>query len=200
MAITNGYCSLVEYKSWNTIDTTNTTDDAVIEDIIESISRQIDTFCGRVFYSVSAVARYYTARQSDRLEVNDISTLTGLIVETDLDGDGVFENTWASTDYNVWPYNSINGLPYMRIDKSSQGVNFFSTYPRGNKITAAWGFAAVPDDVKTACLIGVDAEYHARNGQNLSVDTQVSAMGVVMTPRGLPRSVIDKIKTYRNIR
>jgi hypothetical protein len=198
MAITNGYCTLAEFKAWNTIDTTNATDDTVIEDIIESVSREIDGICGRVFYVTSATARYFQADSggTDLLFVDDISASTSFTIVSDDDGDGVYENTWASTDYNLAPYNQAESWPFMMIETAPQGNYSFSTQKRGNKITALWGWAAVPDDVKTACLIGVDAEYHARNGQNLSVDAQVSAMGVVMTPRGLPKSAREKLKKY----
>jgi len=196
MTITNGYCTLAEYKSWNTVDTTNAADDAVIEDIIESVSRQIDGKCGRSFYVSSAVVRYFNAKYYDMLFCDDISSTTSLTIATDNDGDGVYENTWSATDYNLLPYQADNGWPYTMIEITNNGNNIFSTARKGNKITALWGWTAVPDDIKNACLIGVDAEYHARNGQNLSVDTQLSAMGVVMTPRGLPKSALDKITTY----
>ena len=196
MTITNGYCTLAEYKSWNTIDTTSAADDVVIEDIIESISRQIDNFCGRVFYASTLSAQYFTADFNDLLYVDDISTATGLILQADYDGDGTYEITWASTDYNLKPYQSNNGWPYLMIEVATLGVYRFPSTRKGVKITAVWGWAAVPDDVKTACLIGVDAEYHARNGQNLSTDTTITGAGVVITPRGLPVSATQKLKPY----
>ena len=199
MTITNGYCSLAEYKSWNTISTTSANDDAVIEDIIESISRQIDGVCNRVFYVSSAEARYFNAADEDLLFCDDISSTTSLVIETDNDGDGVYEATWAATDYNLLPYQAPNGWPYTMVEITSNGNNIFSRARKGNKITALWGFAAVPDNIKTACLIGVDAEYHARNGQNLSTDTTITAAGVVMTPRGLPRSAMDKLKPFKRM-
>jgi hypothetical protein len=196
MTITNGYATLAEYKSWNTIDTTSATDDAVIEQIIESVSRQIDSICARVFYVTTATVRYFNTDDSNVLYTDDISALTSLEVATDLDGDGVHEVVWASTDYNLLPYQSTRSWPYNGIERASNSIYAFSRMPRGNKVTALWGWSAVPADVKTACLIAVDAEYHARNGQNLSVDTQISAMGVVMTPRGLPKSALDKLRPY----
>ena len=197
MTITNGYATLAEYKAWNTIDTTSATDDTVIEDIIESVSRQIDGHCDRVFYVSSAVARYFNAADYDLLFCDDISSTASLIIETDNDGDGVYEYTWAATDYNLLPYQSPNGWPYTMVEITSNGNNVFSLARKGNKITALYGWTAVPDDVKTACLIGVDAEYHARNGQNLSSDTNITAAGVVITPRGLPRSAVEKLKPFK---
>ena len=64
MTMVNPYCTLSEYKAWNTIDTTNAGDDVVIEQIIESISRQIDGICGRFFYVTTATVKYYTAEEA----------------------------------------------------------------------------------------------------------------------------------------
>ena len=196
MTMVNPYCTLSEYKAWNTIDTTNAGDDVVIEQIIESISRQIDGICGRFFYVTTATVKYYTAEESDILRTDDISSSTSFALETDDDGDGTYENTWAATDYSLWPYQPKNGRPFLGIERSANGSYNFPLIKHGVKVTALWGWAAVPADVKTACLIGVDAEYHARNGQNLSTDTTITAAGVVITPRGLPRSAMEKLAPY----
>jgi hypothetical protein len=199
MTITNGYATLAEYKAWNTIDTTNASDDVVIEQIIESISRQIDSICGRVFYVTTATVRYFNTDDSDVLYTDDISAATSFELATDIDGDGIYETVWASTDYNLLPYQITRGWPYNGIERAVNSVYSLSRAPRGNKVTALWGWAAVPSDIKTACLIGVDAEYHARNGQNLSTDTNITAAGVVITPRGLPRSAMDKLAPYKRV-
>ena len=199
MTITNGYATLAEYKSWNTIDTTSATDDAVIEQIIESISRQIDGICNRVFYVSTAIAKYYTAEEYDILRTDDISSATSFALETDTDGDGIYETFWTATDYNLWPYQANNGRPYISIEIAANGNYSFPSTKHGVKVTALWGWTAIPLDVKTACLIGTDAEYHARNGQNLSTDTTITAAGVVMTPRGLPRSAMDKLLPYKRV-
>ena len=199
MTITNGYATLAEYKAWNTIDTTSAGDDVVIEQIIESISRQIDGFCGRVFYVTTATAKYYTAEEYDMIRTDDISSATSFALATDEDGDGTYEITWAATDYSLWPYQSNNGRPFISVEISANGNYTFPRVKHGVKVTALWGWAAVPADVKTACLIGTDAEYHARNGQNLSTDTTITAAGVVITPRGLPRSAMEKLLPYRRL-
>jgi hypothetical protein len=198
MTITNGYCTLAEYKSWNSITTTNATDDTVIEDIIESVSRQIDGICGRHFFVTTAIARYFKADHGgqDMLFIDDLSSITSLAIVSDDDGDGTYENTWTSSDYNVMPYQPQNSGPYTMIETSPQGDFVFSAQKKGNKITGLWGWAAVPDDVKVACLIMVDAEYHARDGQSLSTTTSITPAGIVLTPAGVPKTAMDKLRPY----
>lgn len=198
MAIVNGYCTLAEYKLWNTIGTTNTNDDGVIEDIIESVSRQIDNICGRHFYATTAIVRYFKAdyKGQDLLFIDDLSTTSSLSIASDDDGDGTYENTWSSADYNMLPYQPQNSAPYTMIETAPQGNFVFSAQKKGNKITGLWGWTAVPDDIKVACLIMTDAEYHAKDGQNLSTTTSITAGGIVLTPAGVPKSAMDKLRPY----
>ena len=50
MAITNGYCTQNQLKQFNGIPTSDTADDDLLDDAINAASRQIDTFCGRIFF------------------------------------------------------------------------------------------------------------------------------------------------------
>ena len=199
MTIVNGYATLAEFKAYAKIDSTDTNDDAVIEDIIEGISRQIDLYCGRVFFITTATARYYRADEGDLLLVDDVASTTSFAIATDNDGDGTFENTWTAADYNLLPYQSTNGEPFTMIETSAQGAFAFSTLRKGNKITALWGYAAVPDNVKQACLISCEAEYHSRFGENMSGVATITGAGVVITPKGLPQSALQKLESYRRL-
>lgn len=196
MTITNGYCTLAEYKAYERITTTDVTEDAVIEDIIEGASRLIDGHCGRFFYQDSAT-RYYTTCETDRVDTDDIYTTSGLTVMVDSDGDGTHEYTLASTDYNVIPYNPEPGFPYIGFESSASPMMGFSTVRRGVKITASFGWAAVPDSVKQACLIIASAEYHRRFGENTSAAATITGAGVVITPQGIPLSAVQLLSRFR---
>src|SRR5688500_13366975 len=82
----------------------DTTDDAKLLRILEAVSRDIDVYCARRFY-VESRTRYYTARHGARLRVDDLLSVTTL--ETDEDGDRVYETSWATTDYDLEPYNAL---------------------------------------------------------------------------------------------
>ena len=70
MAIVNGYCTLSGLKSFVGIGDGN--DDTLLEDSVEAASRQIDAFCGRVFYADAGVsARKYYTNNPYRLRVDE---------------------------------------------------------------------------------------------------------------------------------
>ena len=119
MAITNGYCTAAELKSW--LGITDATDDTILEVAIESVSRWIDDYCWRRFYkNTEDETRYYTAPSSYYLHTDDIVSITTL--KTDDDGDRTYETTWATTDYDLIPYNAtVLGVPYTSIVVSPEG-------------------------------------------------------------------------------
>ena len=76
MAITNGYCTQDELKTFVGIPTSDTADDTLIDDAVNAASRQIDAFCGRQFYADgSTSARKFFTNDLYRLRVDDISTI-----------------------------------------------------------------------------------------------------------------------------
>ena len=126
MAITNGYCTQNELKTFVGIPTSDTADDTLIDDAVNAASRQIDAFCGRYFYQdTSASARKFFTNDLYRLRVDDISTTTGLVVKYDDDDDGTYEKTVSSSDYQVLPINGIvggiTGNPFYIVELISDG-------------------------------------------------------------------------------
>lgn len=196
MTITNGYCTLAEFKAYASITSTNAGDDAVIEDIIESTSRVIDSECKRHFYQVTE-ARYFTAKDFDVLFCGDIASTSGLEIKSQLNTDGSYEYTWASTDYNLLPYSPKFGFPYTWIEISQVSDYTFDIRKKGNKVTATWGWAAIPDEVKTACLEESANEYRRRSGENTNTTATITAAGVVLSPQGLTKNTITKLARFR---
>ena len=164
MAITNGYCSLAEIRAQLGItDAGDTADDAALEALVESVSRAIDDWCSRQFFAATQT-RYYTAKRRDVLLLDDLLSVTTL--KTDDDDDGVYETTWATTDYHLGPYNAAlesTPQPYTRIEVSSNGDHWFPiAQPRGVQIVGSWGFAATtPKVVKNACLFQAALEHRS---------------------------------------
>lgn len=164
MAVVNGYLT-VEYLR-DILRDQHTAYDWEYEAAINAASRQIDDYCGRVFWSsTSATAKLFRPNQVDLCWTPDIYTTTGLIVETDLNQDGTFATLWTAADYQMEPFERKNGQPYERISAIGSkyfpvaGVNVDSLgNPRTSRralvrITAKWGWAAIPDNVVSACII-----------------------------------------------
>ncbi len=114
-----------------------------------SASRAIDWASGRYFYSDPGSTRYYAARYGDqRLEIDDISTLTSLTVDTT--ADGTFQQTWTSgTDFDLEPYNyPAYGFPYERIRLRWMRHRYFPWSERNVKIVGDFGWASIPSEVR----------------------------------------------------
>lgn len=148
------YCSLEQLKARLGLSASDRRDDERLEGIIEAVSRAIDDECETQFYAVTQT-RYFTAGCGHELLVDDLLSITTL--KTDLDGDGVWENTWAPADFVLAPHN--NPLlsvprPYWKVERARFGsYSFPSGVSRGVQIVGSWGFSAtVPKGVETVCL------------------------------------------------
>ena len=155
MAITNGYTTLAEIKTYLAI--TQATYEADLERAIEAASRQIDSWCGRRFWVDSAAtAYYYTAEDYVHLPVLDISTTTGLIVAADHNADGTHENTFTADSFNaaygyrLLPRNIQAAEPGTALKAIAGGWPV--GVDGGVKVTAKVGWTTVPTPVAQACL------------------------------------------------
>lgn len=161
MPITNGYATLNELKARLGISDTDA--DTILENVIEAVSRWIDSFTARRFYAVSET-RYYTAEWPDLLLLGD-DLLSVTTLKTDDDGDRVYETTWASTDYDLEPYNAtLDGKPYTQIRITPNGRYTFPGTRRGVEIAGSFGYAATtPDVVNEACLLQSERIYKRKD-------------------------------------
>jgi hypothetical protein len=153
MAITNGYCTLAEVKS--ALRISDSTDDTLLEKAIEGASRRIDGHTGRFFYQQSATISMYTRDIYTVQLQNDLVSVTTL--KTDDNGDGTFETTWtANTDYQLQPLNTVlQSRPYNRVVAVGGKTFPIMIQPDlpGVQINGVWGWSAVPNDVREACVL-----------------------------------------------
>ena len=157
MAIIDGYCSLADVKSALRIQ--DTVDDSLLELSIEAASREIDGFCERVFTSSTAV-RVYRPTDVFTVETDDIQSITTL--KTDTNGDGAFEITWSTSDFQLEPLNGISGgikSPFYII--KAVGEYLFPIYEPRNvnsndasvQVSGVFGFATVPTAIRQATIL-----------------------------------------------
>ena len=162
MAITNGYASLSEVKAAARI--TDSVDDSLLETAIEASSRMIDGYCERRFYTNGTEVRYFAARDSYTVEVDDLAG-TAITVETSSGLDGIYDETLTASDYQLEPLNRTNaGLDFPSTRLRAVGDYLFPVDPIANetgvKITGVYGFAtAVPAAVKQACILASLRQY-----------------------------------------
>ncbi len=90
----------------------DTDDDAKLELAIPAASMSIENICGRRFWQdTTPVARVYPTPQGVWLETEDFDPNQAVTVKTDDAGTGTFGTTWASTDYELGPFNPLADGP-----------------------------------------------------------------------------------------
>jgi hypothetical protein len=203
MSITNGYTTLAELKAWITVRggtiSTDTNDDAVLEDIIESVSRHIDRETGRRFYADGSDGTYYfQAKDSQNIELPEFASITTVAVD--------YANTrtytdLAATDFDTLPDNATGeGQPITGLAISPVSTAYFPTQRRGVKITGKRGRSSVPDDIKDCCRAIVQSINGTRSGQTSGGKVTITGAGVVIRPEDVPAFAQKIIEHYRDIR
>lgn len=162
MVVVNGYCTTDELSSYiasanNKSSVPRDFREDTFADVVNAASRGIDATCRRVFYphNGAATSRVFAAASSTRVRIDDATTITA--VETDPTCNGTFSQTWTAGDYETDPPNGVvdgqPGWPITRI-RAVGSICF----PRAEdrylvRVTAEWGWAAIPDQVHHACLL-----------------------------------------------
>lgn len=184
----NGYCTLTEMKSGFVLNTdgttysTSTASDDFICDVITAVSRGIDRETSRYFYESTAdEVRYFTPVERQRLFVGDFVSITSIYTDT-LAGDRTYPYLWATTDYDLWPFNATSlsePEPYRFVDRSPAGNNEFPVgIAKSVKITGKFGWPEVPQIITNACILW-SARLYMRYAAPLGVSS-VSALGQQM--------------------
>ena len=141
---TGDYCTLAELKRnvWPDGEVPDDVNDAVLENVITAVSREIDAYTGTSFYSPSSETRYFTAQDGRTCRIDPATTVTS--VATDEELDRTYSTTWTlSTDYELWPYNVAGrGMPYTKIEVSPLGDKTFPTGSRGVKVVGVFCYNA----------------------------------------------------------
>jgi hypothetical protein len=155
MALGASYATTAELKARLRIS--DATHDTQLGEALSTASRGIEFCCHRQFNDAGGTsARTLYATCESFALVPDFHTTTGLIIKTDAGGDGTFETTWSSTDYELHPLdgvvNDVTGWPFSKIRAVTR--TFPARTKRANlQVTAHWGWTAVPAPIKEATLI-----------------------------------------------
>lgn len=203
MAIIHGYATLNEVKASKRITSTDATDDALIEDLVEAASRWIDRETGRRFWSTvsdsTPETRTYTPATGTRVYTDDIISVDTL--KTDEDSDRVYEVTWTASDYDLLPENAdLESRPYTYIEVSPLGDYSFPKHRKSVQVVGHFGFSNTrPDDINTACIMIVTTLYNNRFGANSDGAATITGAGVVITPKDIPAGAKALVAHYRRL-
>jgi len=149
------YASIADIKE--VLGITGTTDDTMLRKMCEAASRSIDRYTDR-FFHVLHETRYFDG--ASPLWIPDLLSIDASGFKTDADGDGVFENTFAVTDYFPYP---LDRYPKTKIVINPYGDygSFASGVRKGVQIAGAWGYgdgiSATPYVIDTTTTESIDA-------------------------------------------
>ncbi|WP_460067382.1 phage gp6-like head-tail connector protein [Streptomyces sp. YKOK-I1] len=159
----NEYVTLYELRRQFGLEPDDESRDAELDRVRASASRSIDKATGRRFWLDEApvqrtfrlAGRVVCEDDGDLLLVDDIGDATGLVVET---GSG---SSWtAITGYETQPDNALaDGRPITGLLRSG---SWGSTTTRV-RVTARFGWPAVPEDIHEAALIQASRLYKRKD-------------------------------------
>jgi gp6-like head-tail connector protein len=144
------YASLDELKDHLEIELDEDADDTLLTLALSAASAMVDRYTKRRFTKdVELTSRVYSTYQREVVTTDDIADDDELEIRTD-DGSNTFATVLDADDFTLEPVNaSADGQPWTQI--------YSEAWPRrlrnGVKVTAHFGWAAVPDEVKQATLI-----------------------------------------------
>lgn len=153
MAFDTPYASLAELKAYAKIPETKEGFDDILEDALDSTTNEINQAANRQFNKTdTATERAFYPTGNRLCFVDDFYTTENLVLT-------VADEVWTDDMYELQPLNGVvsgqPGWPYWII-KALDGRCF----PLGGwageapvLLTAKWGWNAVPNPIKQACLI-----------------------------------------------
>lgn len=160
------YATRDDLKAQLGVEADDTSRDALLDKALAAASRGIDRATGRRFWlDDTPTARTYRLHQrvcreedGDVLLVDDIGSTTGMTVESASTGGGTFT---AVTGYETTPDNALtDGYPVTGLLRP---LSIWGTAFTRIRVTARFGWPAVPDDVTQACLIQATRLYKRKD-------------------------------------
>jgi hypothetical protein len=195
--LTNAYCTEEQLRE-QFDDDGSILPSNILERAINATSRSIDEHCHRRFWQdPTAVARTYSPEFRDRAWVDDISTTTGLIVQTG-SGDGTFDTAWIlGSDFRLEPRNaSANGGAYAwtRIVALNGRQFTISDTLETLQVTARFGWSEIPPGVEQACILRAAAIFKRR--ESVSGVAGFDGFGVVRISTRMDPDVVELLRPF----
>lgn len=143
----NAYVTLDLMKSAAVLDIAGSEDDRRLLMLLESVSRQVDAYCNRHFFTLRG-EMVFDGEGSTALRIPDLVSVDTDGLATDEDGDRVFEDVWDESDYLLHPANADPAgghdlsSPYTGIvvDMEAGKRGAFAAGMRRVRIGGEWGY------------------------------------------------------------
>ena len=203
--MTTNYATRNQIKAALRIGTADTIDDELIDNCAGAASRLIDGYCNRRFWSNgTAETRTYTAGNEFVCQIDDIAG-TAITLKTSTLGDGNFDVTWTTVDYQLEPLNgNLDGLDWAYDRIRAVGDYLFPTLNANYgeqalvQLTAVFGWPSVPSPVTQATIIQASRIFK-RYDSPLGV-AGFGDLGAIRVSRFLDPDVAQLVEPYRRMR
>lgn len=169
---------------------------------VQSASRWVNHYVGGRDFNLAteATARYFDAYRDGTVWTDDIGSDDDLEIATDSSQDGTYPTDWDTSDYQLLPVGSLAaGEPVQQI--GAVGSRAFPATGRRSglvRVTALWGWPAVPADVQQATLIQAAHLFKRKDSTNGVIGG--NDFGIVRVGRTTDPDVADLLAPYRLIR
>lgn len=168
MALGDPYVQLAALKAYLKLKPTHIEQDDNIQDAINASSGEIEKHCNRQFNRAdTATARVYVPGDCYSVTVDDFWSTDGLVVEVDTYGDGSFSTVVPASDYELYPMNGVvdgqTGWPYYEINFVNLELPIHHRRKGVVRVTAKWGWSAVPEAVRQATVIIAAETYQLKD-------------------------------------
>lgn len=168
MALADPYVELIRLKDYLKIKSDKVEQDENLTDAIASASSEIEKHCNRQFNkSDTATARVYEPVDETTVFVDDFWTKDELVVEIDTAGDGSYSTVVPASDYELYPPNNVVdgqiGWPFYEIQLVNGYFPICGRRKNVVRVTAKWGWAAVPEAVRQAAVIIAAETYQLKD-------------------------------------
>jgi hypothetical protein len=199
MALGDPYATLADLKNYLSMQEDDRFDPS-LQQALESVSEEIEQHCNRQFNKVTvATPREFEIENTRQVVIDDFWTITDLVVESSSTG-VTYDTVWSAADYELHPLNGIvsgqPGWPYNKIVPRPTGTRRLIKGTR-LRVTAQWGWNAVPAPVKQACLIMAGATFQIKDAPfGVAGSDQWGSIRVkdnTMAQAKLNRYVVDRI-------
>ena len=178
-------------------------DSALLAASAAAACRNVRAYCGRSFdvvtASTQASARYYHIT-GGAVWLDDCTEVTAVALDS---GDAA---TWATSlttaDYSLTPVGGIgadgsSGWPYTQlVTRNTYRFTTTNTTIPELKVTAKWGWAALPDDVRLATLM-VGAELFRAKGGSVETFT-ADGQFIPIRRNALVRDLLREYRGWRS--
>jgi hypothetical protein len=192
------YVTLATFKETLQIPSADTTDDTRLQAVLDATDQLINNYCERPAGFISSTqTRYYTAERGDYCLIDDLVSITTL--QTDNDGDGVYETTWSASQYILAPRNAVaNSQPYNEIDTVPGFPKVFPVEYLGVKVVGSFGYKAssAPQAVQQAALIQAGAVYFSLTAPSGAIGG-ADLGGIIRLARALHPEAQVLLEPYR---